>query len=80
MNVIGRLDCQQDILIYSTIKSPYPKNNLSLRIGSDFAVHMFCRDMEINKIGDHKISKHVTDQNTLEILIENLKKMDTEQQ
>ena len=26
-----------------------------------------------------KIPKHVTDQNTLEILIENMKKMDTEQ-
>ena len=36
--------------------------------------------MEINKIGDYKIPKHVTDQNSLEILIENMKKMDTEQQ
>ena len=36
--------------------------------------------MEINKIGDHKISKHVTDQNSLKILIESMKKMDTEQQ
>ena len=36
--------------------------------------------MKINKIRDDKIPKHVTDQNSLEILIENMKKMDTEQQ
>ena len=36
--------------------------------------------MEIDKIGDYKIPKHVIDKNSLEILIENMKKMDTEQQ
>lgn len=40
----------------------------------------FCRNVEIHSIGDYKISKHVTDQNTLEIPIENMKKMYTEQQ
>ena len=30
-------------------------------------------------IGDYKIPKHVMDENTLEILIENMKKIDTEQ-
>ena len=66
---------QQDTLIIcNIIKSPYPKINLSLVIESDFAVHV-----EINKIGDYKVSKHVTDQNSLEILIENMKKMDTVQ-
>lgn len=34
----------------------------------------------MNTLGDYKIPKHVTDQNTLEILMENTKKMDTEQQ
>ena len=34
----------------------------------------------MNSIGDYKIPKHITDQNTLEILIENMKKMDIEQQ
>lgn len=34
----------------------------------------------MHSIGDYKIPKHVIDQNTLEILIENMKKMDTEQQ
>ena len=34
----------------------------------------------MNTIGDYKIPKHITDQNTLELLIENTKKMDTEQQ
>ena len=34
----------------------------------------------MNTIGNNKIPKHVTDQNTLEILIENMKKRDTEQQ
>ena len=35
---------------------------------------MFCRDMEMNTIGDYKIPKHVTNQNTLEILMENMKR------
>ena len=35
--------------------------------------------MEMNTIGNYKILKLVTDQNTLEIQIENMKKMDTEQ-
>ena len=60
------------------MKSSYPKINLPLVIESDFAVYVFCRGEEMNTTGD-KISEHVTDQNTLEILIEN-KKMDTEQQ
>ena len=64
----------------SIIKSPHPKINLSLVIESDFVVHVFCSDVEINAIEDDKITKHVTDQNTLEILMENTKKMDTEQQ
>ena len=41
---------------------------------------MFCRDVKINAIRDNKIPKHVTDQNTLQILMENMKKMNTEQQ
>ena len=35
--------------------------------------------MEMTTIGDYKIPKHVMDQNTMEILIENRKKIDTEQ-
>ena len=35
--------------------------------------------MEMRTIGDYKIPKHVMDQNTLEILIENMEKIDTEQ-
>ena len=35
--------------------------------------------MKINKIGDYKIPKNVIGQNSLEILIKNMKKMDTEQ-
>ena len=58
----------------------YPKINQSLVIESDFAVHVFCGYVEINEIGDYKIPKPVTDQNSLEIQIENVKKMDTEQQ
>ena len=41
---------------------------------------MFCNDVEMNTIGDYKIPKHVTDQNILEILMEIMKKMNTEQQ
>ena len=51
--------------------------NQSLEIESDFAVNVFSREVEMNTIGDYKIPKHVTDQNTLEILIEN-KKINTE--
>ena len=43
-------------------------------IESDFAIHVFCKDVEMNTIGDYKIPKYVTDQNTLEILMENMKK------
>ena len=71
---------QETLIICNIIKSPYPKINLSLVIESNFAVHVFCRDVEMNTIGDYKIPKHVTDQNTLEILIENMKKMDTKHQ
>ena len=35
---------------------------------------MLCKDVEMNTIGDYKIPKHVTDKNTLEILMENRKK------
>ena len=62
------------------IKSLYPKINPSLVIQSDFAVHVFCRDVEMNTVGNYKIPKHVTDQNSLEILIENIRKMNIEQQ
>ena len=34
----------------------------------------------MNTIGNYNIPKHVTDQNSLEILIENMKKIDTEKQ
>ena len=71
---------RKTLIICSIIKFPFPKINLSLEIESDFAVHVFCRDVEINKIGDYNISKHVTDQKFLEILIKNTKKMETEQQ
>ena len=40
----------------------------------------FFRYVGINTIGEYNILKHLTDQNILEILIENMKKMDTEQQ
>ena len=59
---------------------PISKNqSLSLVIESDFAVHVFYKDVEMNKVGDCNIPKDVTDRNILEILIENTKKMDTEQ-
>ena len=34
----------------------------------------------MNTTGDCKIPKHIIDQNTLEVLLENIKKIDTEQQ
>ena len=44
---------------------------MSLVIESDFIVHVFCKNVEMNTIGDYKILKHVTYRNTLEILTEN---------
>ena len=41
---------------------------------------MFFRHVEMNTIRNYKIPKLLIGQNTLEILIENMKKMDTEQQ
>ena len=70
---------QETLIICSSIKSRYPQINLSLIIEADFAVHGFYRDMEMRTIGGYKISKHVTCQNTLEILIENMEKINTEQ-
>ena len=70
---------KETLIICSIIKFLYPKTNLSLVIESDFAVHVFCRDVESNKIEDYKIPKHVADQNSLEILIKSMKKMDIEQ-
>ena len=67
-------------MIFSISESPFTKINLSLEIQPDFAVHMFCKEVEMNSIFDHTIPKYETDQNILEILIENMKKMDREQQ
>ena len=69
---------QETLIICSSIKSPYPQINLSLLIKDDFAVHVFYRDMEMRTIEDYKIPKYVMGQNTLEILIENMKKIDAE--
>ena len=70
---------KETFIICSIIKSQHPKINLTLINLSDFAEHVFCKDVEINQIGDYKIFKCVTDQNSLEILRENMKKMETEQ-
>ena len=76
-SVVGQ---QEALVICSSIKPPYPKTNLSLVIESDFVVHMFCSDVKIDTIVEYNVPKHITDQNTLKILTENKKKMDTEQQ
>ena len=49
-------------------------------IESDFTVHMSYRQVKMNTMEDHKIPKNATEQNTLEILMKNMKKMDTEKQ
>ena len=43
------------IIIGTIIKSSYSRINVSLVIKSDFAVHVFCRNVEMNTIGRHKI-------------------------
>ena len=54
---------QQETLMIcsSSIKSTYPKINLSLVIEFNFTVHVFCRDEEMNTKRDYKIPKHKTD-------------------
>ena len=54
--------------------------NLSRIIESYFAVQVFCIEVKVNSIWDDTISKHVTDENALKILMENMRKMDSEQQ
>ena len=49
-------------------------------IKSDFAIYVFCRDVEISSIGNYKIPKYVTGQNSLETLMKSIKKIDKEQQ
>ena len=71
--------CLLNIRVCVFISDPFRCHN-TLVMESDFAGHVFCRYVEMNKIEDYKIPKHVTDQNSLEILIEKTNKMDTEQQ
>ena len=72
---------QQDtVIICHIIKCPYPKISLSLLIESNFTAHVFCNDVELKTIGEYQIPKTVNDQNTLEILIENMKKIDLQEQ
>lgn len=55
------------------IKSPYPQTSQSFIIEPDFVVHMFCVDVEINAIGEYQIPDYVSDTNTFEIIIGNMK-------
>ena len=71
---------QDKLIICPIIQSPYPKMTLSIVIGSDFATHVFCNDVEIHRIGEYKFPNFVTDINIFEILISNLQKMVIEEQ
>lgn len=53
---------------------PMPQNKMSMVIEPDLAVRVFCSDVEMSAIGEYRISKHVTEENTLQILMENMKK------
>lgn len=71
---------QRDALIICHIvKSPSPQISLSLVIEKDFAVHVFCSGVEINSIGEYTIPTRVTNVNTLEVLLENMKELDPEE-
>ena len=65
-------------LLYASSSNLHIQKSIFLVTESDFAVRVFCRDVEMNTIEDNNIPKHVPDQNTLEILMENMKKIDTE--
>ena len=70
---------QDKLIICHIIQSPYPKMTLSIVIDFDFAAHVFCNDVEIQRIGEYKIPNFVTDINSFLILISNLQKMDVEE-
>ena len=66
--------------LYAASSNPHIQKSKSLVIKSNFTVHVFCRHVEMNTIGNYKISKHETDKNTHEILMKSTKKMVIEQQ
>ena len=58
-------------LQYVASSNLHIQKSMFLVIESDFVVHVFCRDVEINTREDYKIPKHVIDENAIEILMEN---------
>ena len=64
---------QETIIICSSIKYPYPKINLLL-LNLILQYKCFIEMGKRISIGDYKIPKYSSDQNTLEILIENMRK------
>ena len=62
--------------LYSAASNPHIQKPICLLTESEFAVHVFCWDVEIKTIEGNKILRHVTDKNTPEILIVNMKRME----
>ena len=62
------------LIICYVIKSLYPKIIFSLVIEPNIEVHGFGSDVEMNTLREYKISYHISYANTLEILMEGIKK------
>lgn len=77
IEITGVIVRQQEIVFTIYIVSSclhIQKISQSVIIAPDFAVHIFCRELEINTIDEYQIPDHVSDKNTLEMLIGNMKK------
>lgn len=66
------------LLICNIICRPSPKIKVSLIIDDCLAVNTFVDDVEMHRLGNYKTPSHVKDIDSLEELLDNLKKCDTD--
>lgn len=67
------------INICHIINSPQPKVVVSLVMSSDCSVTVYVQDTKVSQLGDYKIPSKVTNTNTLEEVLTNLRMCDIEQ-
>lgn len=63
------------LLICNIICRPSPKIKVSLITDECLAVNTFVDDVEMHRLGNYKTPSHVKDIDSLEELLDNLKKM-----
>ena len=70
---------QETLLICHIIKSPHPKISLCLVIEPNCKIRVYFNDVEINKIGEYKIPTGISNINSLEDLLQNMRKLDIQE-